>query len=285
MLNSRILAAGLLLSSFGAVAAEHQVIVDDDFFSPQHLTITAGDTVTWTNQGSNAHNVVEDNGTFRCAEGCDSPAAATGLLSYHEPEDSPGDPSSEPWSFSRTFNQAGEIGYYCEVHGSPGLGMFGTITVEEADSGGSEFAINFGLTGSWYDPATSGQGFLVDVVVSRMNVVVYWFTYDDDQIGGPEQTRWMIADGSYAEGERVVVLEVFQVTAGLFDDPAAVEVRTIGSAELEFHDCTTATLSYNLDFDGDEENNLTGEIEVVRLSPDVMCQTLVDESGDGDGDG
>lgn len=278
---SRFLAASLLLClSFGVGAEEHQVTVDDNFFSPQHLTITAGDTVTWTNQGSNAHNVVEDNGAFRCAEGCDSTAGAAGLETYHEPQNDPGDPSSADWSFSMDFNEPGEIGYYCEVHGSPGLGMFGTITVEEAQDGG-DFEINFGLTGSWYNPETDGQGFLVDVVLSQMNVVVYWFTYDDDEIGGPEQTRWMIGSGSFAEGDNTTVLEVFQVTGGLFDDPAPTETQTIGSAELVFEDCTTGSLSYDLDFDGDEQNNVTGTIPIERLSPDVMCEMLDEDGGDG----
>lgn len=278
---SRSLAACLLLFlSCGAGAAEHQVTVGDHFFSPQHLTITAGDTVTWTNQGSTPHNVVEDGGAFRCAQGCDSTPGRAALETYHVPEGNPGDPSSATWIFSLDFSEPGQIGYYCEVHGSPGVGMFGTITVEEAQDGG-DFEINFGLTGSWYNPETAGQGFLVDMVPSQMSAVVYWFTYDDDEIGGPEQTRWMIASGSYDEGENTAVLEVFQVTGGLFDDPEPTEARTIGSAVLTFEDCTSGSLSYDLDFDGDEEDNLTGTIPIERLSPDVMCEMLAGDGGDG----
>src|SRR5512144_591326 len=39
-------------------------------FSPQFLTIQAGDTVTFLNLGG-YHNVVADDGSFRCAHGCD----------------------------------------------------------------------------------------------------------------------------------------------------------------------------------------------------------------------
>jgi len=39
-------------------------------FSPQFLTIQAGDTVTFLNLGGN-HNAVADDGSFRCAHGCD----------------------------------------------------------------------------------------------------------------------------------------------------------------------------------------------------------------------
>lgn len=269
-------AALLLVAASAASAEEHNVIADDDFFSPQHITITAGDTVRWTNEGSNTHNVVADDGSFRCAKGCDGPAGANSPDSYHGTEGSPGDPSSDAWSFTLQFDEPGELGYYCEVHGAPGLGMFGTITVEPAEEEESDFEINFGLTGSWYNPETSGQGFLFDVVLSQMQVVVYWFTFDDET-GGPEGQRWMIAQGDFTEGENTVVMEVLQVTGGVFDDPQDVTVTTVGSAELVFEDCTTATMTYDLDFDGDETNNVTGTIPIQRLSPDVMCEMLAEE--------
>lgn len=275
MRRAHVPGAALLLSAASAVLAEeHNVTVNDNFFSPQHITITAGDTVRWTNDGSNAHNVVADDGSFRCAEGCDDMSGGGGVNSYHEPGGQPGDPSSDGWSFSLQFDEPGEIGYHCEVHGSSGLGMYGTITVEGAEE--ENFDINFGLTGSWFNPATSGQGFLFDVVPSQMQVVIYWFTFDDEA-GGPEGQRWMIAQGDFVEGQNTIAMEVLQVTGGVFDDPEAVTVTTIGSAELEFEDCTNASMTYDLDFDGDEENNLTGIIPIGRLSPDVMCEPLADE--------
>lgn len=276
MRTARVLGAGLLLSAASAVLAEvHEVTVDDDFFSPQHITITAGDTVRWTNQGSNAHNVVADDGSFRCADGCDGPSGGNTGNTYHGSEGNPGDPSAGAWTFSLQFDEPGEIGYFCEVHGAPGLGMFGTITVEAAEVE-DDFELNFGLTGSWYNPEKSGQGFLFDVVQSQMQLVVYWFTFDDE-MGGPEGQRWMIAQGDIIEGQNTVVMEVLQVTDGLFDDPKDVTVTTVGSAQLEFEDCTTATMTYDLDFDGDESNNITGTIPIERLSPDVMCEALAEE--------
>lgn len=281
MFRRTMLGAGLVLFTASALAAEeHNVVLDDDFFSPQHLTITAGDSVRWTNQGNMPHNVVANDGSFRCAEGCDNPS---GPEIYHEPGsgNSPGDPSTAAWSFSRTFNEPGQIGYFCEAHGAPGLGMFGTITVEPADDNGngdSDFAINFGLTGSWFNPATGGQGFLFDVVLRDMEVVVYWFTYDQEA-GGPDSQRWMVAQGPFEEGGDTVAMEVIQVTGGVFDDPEPVEPRVIGSAELVFHDCFNATMTYNLDFDGDATNVVAGTIPITRLSPDVMCEALAEENG------
>jgi plastocyanin len=85
-------------------------------FSPATLTISAGDTVTFVNQGG-FHNVAADDGAFRCAKSCSG---------------SGGDPDSVSWSSTVTLASPGTVGYHCEVHGAPGQGMFGTITVQPA---------------------------------------------------------------------------------------------------------------------------------------------------------
>ena len=37
--------------------------------------------------------------------------------------------SAAAWSATVAFPTPGTIGYFCEVHGAPGQGMFGTINV------------------------------------------------------------------------------------------------------------------------------------------------------------
>lgn len=259
---------GILLLLFVASAPsaeEHFVTVLDSRFEPQHLTIAPGDSVQWTNEGSNAHNVDADDGSFRCAQGCD----ATG---------GDGSPSASSWSFSLTFDDPGETGYHCDLHGAPGTGMFGTITVESASGNGDTMPINFGMTGSWYEPETAGQGFLIDIVLDADPPLVqmYWFTYGLEA-GGPSAQRWLIAGGNWQEGDSTVVLQVYQVTGGAFDAAKpAPSTQTIGMAELEFHDCTTATMNYEFDFDADMDMPVTGTIPLERLSPDVMCETLAE---------
>ena len=118
------LLASLFVFTIPFTAAEHTVLVVDSAFQPAELTIEAGDTVTWTNQGALPHNVVADDGSFRCAEGCDGMGGD-------------GNPSTAAWSFSLTFDDPGDIPYFCEVHGAAGgIGMAGTITVEASDGNG-----------------------------------------------------------------------------------------------------------------------------------------------------
>jgi len=109
----------MALVSLGAHANTAYVIVGGQglFFSPQSIDISPGDTVTFLNFGG-VHNVVADDGSFRCAHGCDNDGhggsgAATGQL----------------WFVSIVFPTAGRVGYFCETHGAPGTGMFGTINV------------------------------------------------------------------------------------------------------------------------------------------------------------
>lgn len=115
----------LLLATLAVVpaasAASHQVAVRDNFFDPAELTIQAGDTVTWTNLGNNAHNVVADDGSFRCADGCNSTGGD-------------GSVQTGDWSFTLTFDEVGDVPYYCNLHGAPGgIGMAGTVIVEGSD--------------------------------------------------------------------------------------------------------------------------------------------------------
>lgn len=109
-----------------AAAASFSVMTGPGLaFTPADLTITAGDTVTFTNVAQGFHDVHADDNSFRCANGCDGQGAGNG------------DPSTNLWSFQLTFNNPGSVPYHCEIHGSPGAGMHGTITVNPKGTGGA----------------------------------------------------------------------------------------------------------------------------------------------------
>lgn len=130
-----------------------------------------------------------------------------------------------------------------------------------------EFSIDFTLTGSWYNPDTTGQGFLLEVLPDGEQLLAYWFTYDEaisTKFGGSGQ-RWFTAIGPY-EGNRAT-LQVAQTTGGVFDDPQAVSSEIIGTLEIEFSGCREATASYAL-----ESLDLYGEIPLSRLSPATFCE-------------
>lgn len=101
-----------------AQAAEHIVTAELNLrFVPAQLDVKVGDTVTFVNRGG-FHNVVADDLSFRCADGCDGEAGN-------------GNPSPASWRFSLVMDQPGERPYFCEIHGAAGgVGMAGVIRVE-----------------------------------------------------------------------------------------------------------------------------------------------------------
>jgi plastocyanin len=100
-----------------------------DCFFPDSLTIHVGDSVTFYifcegfSFVCHPHNVVADDGSFRCAQGCDG-------------EGGNGNPASPwpGWSFTRTFTRPGVVKYHDEQDGLAGvivvLSAPGTMVVE-----------------------------------------------------------------------------------------------------------------------------------------------------------
>jgi plastocyanin len=108
-----------------AKAASATVTAGDNFFSPASVSIFAGESVTWTNNGQAQHSATANNGSFD-----------TGVFG-------PGASRSE------TFASPGTYAYYCVVHG---LSQSGTVRV--ASAGGGR---NGGGGGSAASDATSGN--------------------------------------------------------------------------------------------------------------------------------
>jgi hypothetical protein len=85
------------------------------------------------------------------------------------------------------------------------------------------------LSGSWYDPTHSGEGYVLEVLVDQ-RAVVYWFSYDPEG-----NRRWFFGTGEILE-DKIVFSEMFTTSGGIFGDdfdPESVEVEPWGSLELE----------------------------------------------------
>jgi len=75
-----------------AAAPAAAVTIADFSFSPVSLTVSAGTTVTWTNNDSTAHTVTLDDGS-----------AASGDIAGGA-------------TFQHTFTTAGTFTYHCRIH-------------------------------------------------------------------------------------------------------------------------------------------------------------------------
>ena len=94
------------LTALGApvLAADSAVDIEGFAFAPATVTVTVGDTVTWTNRDSAAHTATADDDSFD-----------TGNL-------------GQGASGTVTFDTAGTFAYHCSIH----TNMTGSVVVEAA---------------------------------------------------------------------------------------------------------------------------------------------------------
>ncbi len=113
--GAAIFGAALLVLGLQAAHAQEAAAVDvrDNEFVEAEITITAGETVEWSQSGMNPHSVTADDGSFDSHPNCLPDCMGQGD------------------TFSQTFETAGDHRYYCKIHGGPdGQGMSGIVRVE-----------------------------------------------------------------------------------------------------------------------------------------------------------
>jgi len=138
-------------------------------------------------------------------------------------------------------------------------------------------AITYAISGSWYFEPTTGQGFLIDVFDSANLMFLAWFTYDLERpadgtnamIGDPGH-RWMTAAGPF-QGD-TAELGITWSSGMIFDSEVpAVSNSSDGTMTVEFFDCNTGRVSYDLGSSG-----RTGVVPIERIVPDAvpLCEQM-----------
>jgi hypothetical protein len=155
-----------------------------------------------------------------------------------------------------------------------GVICFWSYTVVEELDSPPDFAINEGLSGGWFNPATPGQGLFVDVIAQRNVIFLGWFNYGaDGPTGRPEDEHaWITAEGHLEPGAGTATLDALLTTGGRFDDPTPTTTRGIGQIDVTFSDCDHGSLRYVFD------DGRAGEFPLQRIASRPGCVTRV---GDG----
>jgi hypothetical protein len=134
------------------------------------------------------------------------------------------------------------------------------------------------LNDGWYDPATNGQGFFINVFPDRQEIFLSWFTYELERpdasvpasLGEPGH-RWLTAQGVYSNDRASLVLHLTE--GGLFNtSPPQPTTRADGEIQLAFNSCGVGIVTYSI-----ESLNLQGEVVIQRLAPDNIqrCEDKV----------
>jgi hypothetical protein len=122
-------------------------------------------------------------------------------------------------------------------------------------------------SGSWYEPATGGQGMQLTVQPDGVFFAA-WFAYDI--AGAADDTgrqHWFTLQGNLAQATNGRVdLVIVQTVGGAFDRRATRNRYVAGQAVLQMHGCDRATLTYRF---GDDERvgafaGKSGELEMIK---------------------
>lgn len=149
---------------------------------------------------------------------------------------------------------------YAGAFGSGQLDLTRLSAIEGLDCDDPENAVisgNPALSGAWFNPERSGEGFILEFV-SESELLAYWFTYDTDG-----NQMWLIGLGEI-DSEGQGALNMQRASGGRFGDqfdPEAVQLEDWGQVSFEFDECTTASYAWTADAPyGD------GGLDIVRLT-------------------
>jgi hypothetical protein len=156
-----------------------------------------------------------------------------------------------------------------------GSGRSGTIPISRITpnvtcviTGAAPGNADFSLSGNWFDPATSGQGFVFEVNPLAPVVFFAWYTYSPTgQMAGAAGQRWYTGQGAFTPGSRTIALTLGETTGGVFDQatPPGQKTVAVGTATVTFMTCTSAQLAYN--FTGGTSTGRSGTIMLSRVGP------------------
>jgi len=127
---------------------------------------------------------------------------------------------------------------------------------------------DFGFSGNWLDPATSGQGFVFEL--NPMSPVLFftWYTYaPNGQTQGAAGQRWYTGQAGYTPGARVIAATLYETTGGVFDQATTPPAQTVpvGTATVTFTSCAVAQIDFR--FTSGSSAGSTGTIPLVRIGP------------------
>ena len=131
-----------------------------------------------------------------------------------------------------------------------------------------------GLPGTWANPATEGQGMIIDLYPDLLAsgtgyVFGAWYTYDTVS-GGEDHNRWYTYQADVTQGSSSADVIIYRSTGGTFAANGGTSTVRVGTGTIAFGSCTSASFTYAFD------DGRSGTIPLSRLMQDVECDDAVD---------
>lgn len=129
------------------------------------------------------------------------------------------------------------------------------------------------LTGSWYDPMRSGEGYIVEILTDGRAVLV-WYTYDVDG-----NLMWLLdSNGTISQSDNEITLafdNVVTTNGGMFGadfDPNNVNIIPWGTVQMQLNCSGNGVINY----ESSDNDFGTGQYTISRLtSPLLLNYTCV----------
>ncbi len=138
-----------------------------------------------------------------------------------------------------------------------------------------------GISGAWYTPQLTGQGFFFEYFPQNKQLFAPWFTFSGEfsrasglLLDSVSDLRWYSLSGTVAPDAKVAQLEIRSNVDGVFDSPPVTRSSVVGSATLRAHDCNNATLEFKFNDNETDGFGIRGVLPLSRLTGGwAPCQT------------
>lgn len=127
-------------------------------------------------------------------------------------------------------------------------------------------------SGAWYDPQTSGQGIVVDVVPTQSTLFAAWYTYAPQAEAQTDNAtqRWFTMQSAYVPGNLTInQVPIYSVLGGAFDTATRTVGLQIGTADIVFSSCDTMSINYH--FTQGEFAGLSGSVNEQKIASNPSC--------------
>lgn len=124
------------------------------------------------------------------------------------------------------------------------------------------------LSGAWADvDADSGQGLVFDLNPAQHVLFGAWYTFAAGAAAGADATtqRWYTLQATLPAGNQINAIPLYESTGGTFAGATPTTTTAVGAANLTFHSCTSATLTYA--FNAGTNGGQHGKLDLLRLTP------------------
>jgi hypothetical protein len=138
-------------------------------------------------------------------------------------------------------------------------GLSGSVTLSRLTPGAgcngspatTSVALDSGVQGAWFEPATSGQGLMFNTIPAQdpaqSTVFATWFTYDTDTApDDPRQQHWFTLQGPLGTGGQTT-LAIIRTIGGSLNSLPTGNSQRVGTATVTRFGCDRLRLDYQFD--------------------------------------